>query len=62
MPLPASGSLSDDEAYAVSAFILAEAGIIGRDQAINAATLPQFSMPNRDGFVPHPRPDVHNYE
>ena len=62
MPLPAPGSLTDDEVYAVSAFILAEAGIIGRDQVMNATTLPQVQMPNRDGFVADPRPDVHNYD
>jgi cytochrome c len=62
MPLVAPGSLSDDEVYAVSAFILAEAGIIGQDQTMTAATLPEVLMPNRDGFVPDPRPDVHNYE
>jgi cytochrome c len=62
MPLVAPGSLSDDEVYAVSAFILAEAGIIGQDQVIDATTLPEVLMPNRDGFVPDPRPDVHNYE
>jgi S-disulfanyl-L-cysteine oxidoreductase SoxD len=62
MPLVAPGSLSDDEVYAVSAFILAEAGIIGRDQVMNATTLPEVLMPNRDGFVPDPRPDVHSYE
>jgi cytochrome c len=62
MPLVAPGSLSDDEVYAVSAFILAEAGVIGQDQVIDAATLPEVVMPNRDGFVPDPRPDVHDYE
>jgi cytochrome c len=62
MPLVAPGSLSDDDVYAVSAFILAEAGIIGQDQVIDATTLPEVLMPNRDGFVPDPRPDVHNYE
>jgi mono/diheme cytochrome c family protein len=62
MPLVAPGSLSDDEVYAVSAFILAEAGIIGRDQVMNATVLLQVVMPNRDGFIPDPRPDVHNYE
>jgi cytochrome c len=62
MPLVAPGSLSDDEVYAVSAFVLTEAGIIGQDQVIDAATLAEVVMPNRDGFVPDPRPDVHNYE
>jgi cytochrome c len=62
MPLPAPGSLSDDEVYAVSAFILAKAGITGQDEVMNATTLSEVVMPNRDGFVPDPRPDVHNYE
>jgi S-disulfanyl-L-cysteine oxidoreductase SoxD len=62
MPLVAPGSLSDDEVYAVSAFILAEAGIIRQDQAMDASTLPQVRMPNRDGFVADPRPDVHDYD
>jgi hypothetical protein len=62
MPLVAPGSLSDDEVYAVSAFILAEAGIIEKDQVIDATTLPAVLMPNRDGFVPDPRPDVHGYD
>lgn len=61
MPLVAPGSLSDDEVYAVSAFILAEAGIIEQDQVIDATTLPQVEMPNREGFVPDPRPDVYGY-
>ena len=62
MPLPAPGSLSDDQVYALAAFILAEAKVIGKDQAMDAKTLPEVKMPNRDGFVPDPRPDVFNYE
>ncbi|MGH6913665.1 MAG: c-type cytochrome, partial [Geminicoccales bacterium] len=62
MPFHAPGSLSDDEVYAVTAFILGEADIIGQDDVMNAETLPEVQMPNRDGFVPDPRPDVHNYE
>jgi S-disulfanyl-L-cysteine oxidoreductase SoxD len=62
MPFHAPGSLNDDEVYAVTAFILGEVGIIGRDDAMNAETLPQVQMPNRDGFVPDPRPDVFDYD
>jgi cytochrome c len=62
MPFHAPGSLSDDEVYAVTAFVLAEAEIIGRDDVMNAETLPQVQMPNRDGFVPDPRPDVFNFD
>jgi S-disulfanyl-L-cysteine oxidoreductase SoxD len=62
MPFHAPGSLSDDEVYAVTAFILGEAEIIGRDDVMNAETLPQVQMPNRHGFVPDPRPDVFNFD
>jgi cytochrome c len=60
MPLSAPGSLSDDEVYAVAAYILGEAGIIEQSQEINAETLAAVQMPNRDGFIPDPRPDVHD--
>ena len=62
MPLPAPGSLSDGEVYALTAFILAEANIIDQDQVMDASTLPEVEMPNRAGFIPDPRPDVHNYD
>jgi mono/diheme cytochrome c family protein len=62
MPLQAPGSLDNDEVYAVTAYILGEANIIDQDQVMNAETLPAVEMPNRDGFVPDPRPDVFNYE
>ena len=51
MPLDAPQSLTDDEVYAVTAFILAENGIIGDDAEMNAKTLPQVEMPNRGGFI-----------
>jgi cytochrome c len=62
MPFNAPGSLSDDEVYAVTAYILVESNIIKKSQAMDAKTLPKVQMPNRNGFVsPDPRPDVHNY-
>jgi cytochrome c len=51
MPLNESKSLSDDELYAVVAYILQLNGIIGENQTIDAHTLPQVRMPNKDGFV-----------
>jgi len=51
MPLNASKSLSNDEVYAVAADILRLNGIIGDCDTINAQTLPQVKMPNRDGFI-----------
>ena len=51
MPLTAPKSLSDDQVYAVSAYILYLNGIIPGDGVMDAATLPRVRMPNRDGFV-----------
>ena len=51
MPITNPLSLSDDEVYAVSAYVLFINGIIGEDVAMNAQTLPQVKMPNRDGFI-----------
>jgi len=50
MPYHLPGSLSADEVYAVTAYLLAENGIIDRDRVMNAQTLPAVRMPNRDGF------------
>jgi len=62
MPFDAPGSLSDDEVYALAAYILGEAGIVGKRAVLNAGSLPRIHMPNRDGFIPDPRPDIHNYD
>lgn len=59
MPFTAPGSLTNDQIYAVSAYILGEADIIPKDEVIDAKTLPKVQMPNRDGFITtDPRPDV----
>ena len=58
MPFSAPGSLSNDEVYAVTAYILAEGNIIEKATVIDAETLPKVQMPNRDGFVPDPRPEL----
>lgn len=58
MPFNAPQSLSPDEVYSVIAWLLQQNEIITEDQVIDAQTLPQITMPNRDGFVPDPRPDV----
>jgi cytochrome c len=59
MPITNPLSLSDDEVYAVSAYLLYINGIIGEDEQMNARSLPQVKMPNRDGFTsdwpPRPR-------
>jgi S-disulfanyl-L-cysteine oxidoreductase SoxD len=51
MPFPQPKSLSSDEVYALTAFILAGNKITGENDAMNAQTLPQVKMPNRDAFV-----------
>ena len=55
MPFQESQSLTSDELYAVSAYILHLNGIIGRDDVLDAQSLPKVRMPNRDGFVLFPR-------
>lgn len=51
MPLTSPGVLSNDEMYAVTAYLLYINEIVGENDAINAQTLPQVKMPNRDNFV-----------
>jgi S-disulfanyl-L-cysteine oxidoreductase SoxD len=51
MPLNESKSLTNDEVYAVVAYLLQLNGIIGENETINAQTLPRVQMPNRDGFM-----------
>jgi mono/diheme cytochrome c family protein len=54
MPYPAPGSLSIDDTYAVTAYLLSLNGIIPADGKLDKASLLQIKMPNRDGFVPDP--------
>ena len=58
MPFKTPGTLSDDQVYAVTAYILSRNGLLSEDEALDAAKLRQLEMPNKDGFVPDPRPDV----
>lgn len=52
MPYQESKTLSADELYAVSAYLLAQDGIVADDFVLDAKTLPAVIMPNRDGFIP----------
>jgi S-disulfanyl-L-cysteine oxidoreductase SoxD len=52
MPYPEPGSLSVDDTYAVTAYLLSLNGIIPADSKLDQASLPAIKMPNRDGFVP----------
>src|SRR6266705_406352 len=51
MPWQQPRSLTDNEVYALTAFILAQNKLIGEDDSMNAETLPKVRMPNRDGFI-----------
>jgi S-disulfanyl-L-cysteine oxidoreductase SoxD len=51
MPLNAPQSLTPDEVYAVSAYVLFLNGIVPQDATLDADTLAKIRMPNRDGFV-----------
>jgi mono/diheme cytochrome c family protein len=51
MPWPQPRTLSNDEVYALTAYILSENKLIAADAVMNATTLPQVKMPNRDGFI-----------
>ncbi|MEQ1653955.1 MAG: c-type cytochrome [Hyphomicrobium sp.] len=50
MPAGSPGTLSADEVYAVTAYLLAANKVIGEADEMNATTLPAVKMPNRDGF------------
>ncbi len=51
MPFQTPGSLSNDEIYAVTAYLLFVNDIIAEGTEMNAASLPQVKMPNREKFV-----------
>lgn len=51
MPFNAPQSLSPDQVYAVTAYVLYLNGIVPETQVLDAASLPQVQMPNRNGFV-----------
>ena len=58
MPWQQPKTLTDDEVYALTAYILALNKIIGENDVMNAETLPKVKMPNRDGFISK-YPDKH---
>ena len=51
MPFQTPRSLTDDEVYALTAYILAENKLIGANEMMNAQTLPKVKMPNRENFI-----------
>jgi len=51
MPYQAPKSLKDNEVYALTAYLLAENGIISKDTVIDKSSLPKVKMPNLNGFI-----------
>lgn len=58
MPMNAPQTLSNDEVYAVSAYILHLNGLVPAEAVLDAAKLSAVQMPNRDGFMTDDRPDT----
>ncbi len=55
MPFEDPGTLSADQVYAVTAYVLHLNGLIAEDDVLDRESLPKVVMPNRDGFVRDPR-------
>jgi cytochrome c len=58
MPMDRPQSLSVNEIYAVSAYLLNLNGLVPADAVMDQASLPQVQMPNRNGFIVDDRPDT----
>ena len=55
MPFNTSRTLDDNEVYALTAYLLSLNKLIGENDVMDAKTLPQVKMPNRDNFIlPYP--------
>ena len=54
MPLNAEGTLTADEVYALTAYLLYLNDLISEDKVLDAQSLPKIEMPNRDAFAPIP--------
>src|SRR5918912_3443738 len=58
MPMDKPQSLTANEVYAVSAYLLNLNGLVPADAVMDAASLPKVQMPNREGFILDDRPDT----
>ena len=54
MPIDGEGTLTADEVYALTAFLLYRNDVIPEDEVLDAKSLPKVKMPNRAGFAPLP--------
>ncbi len=62
MPRYRERTLTADQIYAVTAFLLYSGGIIKQDEVMDAKTLAAVQMPNRNGWVPANLDDIANLE
>jgi len=62
MPFPQPQSLTDDEVYAITAYVLNLNDLVDDDFVLTADNLASIEMPNADGFFFDDRPDTHNTE
>jgi cytochrome c len=58
MPMDSPQTLTNDQVYALSAYILNLNGLVKEDAVLDANSLAAIKMPNRDGFIVDDRPDV----
>jgi cytochrome c len=58
MPFKSPGMLATNQVYDVTAYVLFLGKIVPGNAVLDAGSLAKIRMPNRDGFVPDPRPDV----
>jgi cytochrome c len=62
MPRFAEGSLTNDEVYALTAYILYKGDLIGQNEVMNAKTLAKVELPNRYNYVPSDLEDIPDIE
>ena len=58
MPQYQEGTLSADQVYAVTAYLVYRNNIIQEGDVMDAQSLPKVRMPNRDGFIPQRVEDI----
>jgi len=58
MPMDRPQTMTNDEVYALSAYLLNLNGLVPADAVMDAQSLPKVQMPNRDGFLQDDRPDT----
>jgi cytochrome c len=51
MPWPTPETLSNDEVYALCAYLFAGNNLIPKDEVMDSQTLPKIKMPNRHNFI-----------